>query len=200
MSSCVGCLPAPDDYLGINPSMVHSCQMSWTQSKAVMSQPGTCSIDVPQSDRTDTWSMLDQSISREVTGSGLQPFPRKEPGSITLVPYQVDQTESESTTSHQRRLCSPHPVIHIAPKTVCEKPPISTTAILFSVRRHSLPAAVGIAAQPLSSPFSTLAMCILHLVTHLLMVHPNPNPKNLHFPQPRSPPPIAVAGAWRSIT
>ncbi|MED6126556.1 hypothetical protein PIB30_079604 [Stylosanthes scabra] len=29
MSSC-------DDYLGINPSMVHSCQMSWTPSKAAM--------------------------------------------------------------------------------------------------------------------------------------------------------------------
>ncbi|MED6154080.1 hypothetical protein PIB30_108572, partial [Stylosanthes scabra] len=48
MRSCVGWLPAPDDYLGINPSMVHSCQMSWTQSKAAMSQPETCSINVPQ--------------------------------------------------------------------------------------------------------------------------------------------------------
>ncbi|MED6157162.1 hypothetical protein PIB30_020829 [Stylosanthes scabra] len=103
MSSCVGCLSAPNGYLGINPIMVLSCQMSWTQSKAAMSQPETCSIDVPQSDRTDTWSVLDQSISREVTGSGLKPFPRKEPGSITVVPYQPDQTESESTVTSKNR-------------------------------------------------------------------------------------------------
>ncbi|MED6196760.1 hypothetical protein PIB30_050416 [Stylosanthes scabra] len=34
MSSCDGWLPAPDYYLGINPSMVHSCQMLLTSSKA----------------------------------------------------------------------------------------------------------------------------------------------------------------------
>ncbi|MED6183495.1 hypothetical protein PIB30_038335 [Stylosanthes scabra] len=45
MSSCVGLLPATDDYLGSNPSMVHHCRMSWasaTQSGHVPSAR-TCS-------------------------------------------------------------------------------------------------------------------------------------------------------------
>ncbi|MED6175031.1 hypothetical protein PIB30_074700, partial [Stylosanthes scabra] len=45
MSSCVGLLPAPDDYLGSNPSMVHHCRMLWasaTQSGHVPSAR-TCS-------------------------------------------------------------------------------------------------------------------------------------------------------------
>ncbi|MED6194390.1 hypothetical protein PIB30_028005 [Stylosanthes scabra] len=45
MSSCVGLLPAPDDYLGSSPSMVHHCRMSWasaTQSGHVPSAR-TCS-------------------------------------------------------------------------------------------------------------------------------------------------------------
>ncbi|MED6188713.1 hypothetical protein PIB30_088562, partial [Stylosanthes scabra] len=32
MSSCVGLLPAPDDYLGSSPSMVHHCRMSWSSA------------------------------------------------------------------------------------------------------------------------------------------------------------------------
>ncbi|MED6150038.1 hypothetical protein PIB30_068286 [Stylosanthes scabra] len=45
MSSCVGLLPAPDDYLGSSPSMVHHCRMLWasaTQSGHVPSAR-TCS-------------------------------------------------------------------------------------------------------------------------------------------------------------
>ncbi|MED6173231.1 hypothetical protein PIB30_057350 [Stylosanthes scabra] len=45
MSSCNGLLPAPDDYLGSSPSMVHHCRMSWasaTQSGHVPSAI-TCS-------------------------------------------------------------------------------------------------------------------------------------------------------------
>ncbi|MED6170298.1 hypothetical protein PIB30_029550 [Stylosanthes scabra] len=54
MSSCVGLLPAPDDYLGSSPSMVHHCRMSWalaTQSGHVPSAR-TCS-QVPSA-RTDS--------------------------------------------------------------------------------------------------------------------------------------------------
>ncbi|MED6171096.1 hypothetical protein PIB30_037477 [Stylosanthes scabra] len=59
MSSCVGLLPAPDDYLGINPSMVHSCQMSWTSSdpKRPCSKTRTCSIMVPQEEQDDRYSL-----------------------------------------------------------------------------------------------------------------------------------------------
>ncbi|MED6110684.1 hypothetical protein PIB30_045119 [Stylosanthes scabra] len=32
ISSCVGLLPAPDDYLGSSPSMVHHCRMSWASA------------------------------------------------------------------------------------------------------------------------------------------------------------------------
>ncbi|MED6144564.1 hypothetical protein PIB30_016836 [Stylosanthes scabra] len=45
MSSCIGLLPAPDDYLGSSPSMVHHCRTSWastTQSGHVPSAR-TCS-------------------------------------------------------------------------------------------------------------------------------------------------------------
>ncbi|MED6184696.1 hypothetical protein PIB30_050023 [Stylosanthes scabra] len=45
MSSCISLLPAPDDYLGSSPSMVHHCRMSWasaTQSSHVPSAR-TCS-------------------------------------------------------------------------------------------------------------------------------------------------------------
>ncbi|MED6145308.1 hypothetical protein PIB30_023890 [Stylosanthes scabra] len=32
MSSCIGLLPAPDNYLGSSPSMVHHCRMSWASA------------------------------------------------------------------------------------------------------------------------------------------------------------------------
>ncbi|MED6170489.1 hypothetical protein PIB30_031477 [Stylosanthes scabra] len=46
MSSCVGLLPAPDDYLGNNPSVVHSCH--GPSPKRSCSKTRTCSIMVPQ--------------------------------------------------------------------------------------------------------------------------------------------------------
>ncbi|MED6114019.1 hypothetical protein PIB30_076244, partial [Stylosanthes scabra] len=90
------------------------------------------------------------------------------------------------------------PIIHVVPKIACEKPSIAATAIFLSGHYRSLLAVVSIVMQP---PSSTPGMCILHFVTHLLMVYPNPNPRNPHLPQPRSPqplPPTAGVGAWKS--
>ncbi|MED6190000.1 hypothetical protein PIB30_101469, partial [Stylosanthes scabra] len=73
----------------------------------------------------------------------------------------------------------------------------------------TLPATVH-CLLPLVSPRNLHPLCPLPHVcafsiwfTHFLMVHPNPNPRNPHLPQPCSSPPlpsIAIAGAWRSIT
>ncbi|MED6111612.1 hypothetical protein PIB30_053815 [Stylosanthes scabra] len=92
------------------------------------------------------------------------------------------------------------PIIHVVPKIACEKPSTVATAVFFSGRRHSLLAVVGLVAQPRSS---TPGMCILHLVTHLLKVYPNPNSRNPYLLQQLSLqplPPTAGAGAWKNIT
>ncbi|MED6108374.1 hypothetical protein PIB30_023290 [Stylosanthes scabra] len=55
MSSCVGSLPAPDDYLGLNPSMVHPLSNvvdHWLIQSGHVPLARTCSIMVPQVLRT----------------------------------------------------------------------------------------------------------------------------------------------------
>ncbi|MED6177893.1 hypothetical protein PIB30_102449 [Stylosanthes scabra] len=51
MSSCIGLLPAPDGYLGLNPSMVHplsNVMNPWLIKSGHLPLARTCSIMVPQ--------------------------------------------------------------------------------------------------------------------------------------------------------
>ncbi|MED6159749.1 hypothetical protein PIB30_045143 [Stylosanthes scabra] len=48
-SSCVGLLPAPDDYLGSSPSMVHHCRMSWASATQSGHVPSARTCSTPKS-------------------------------------------------------------------------------------------------------------------------------------------------------
>ncbi|MED6157694.1 hypothetical protein PIB30_025638 [Stylosanthes scabra] len=52
MSSCVGLLPAPDDFLGSSPSMVHHCRMSWASTTQSGHVPSTRTCSQVPSART----------------------------------------------------------------------------------------------------------------------------------------------------
>ncbi|MED6135919.1 hypothetical protein PIB30_051223 [Stylosanthes scabra] len=52
MSSCVGLLPTPNDYLGSSPSMVHHCQMSWASATQSGHVPSTRTCSQVPSART----------------------------------------------------------------------------------------------------------------------------------------------------
>ncbi|MED6136528.1 hypothetical protein PIB30_056805 [Stylosanthes scabra] len=99
MSSCVGLLPAPDDYLEINPSMVHSLSNvmdPWLIQSGHVSLARTCSIMVPQ---TNPFQGIKPVQNHE-------PFPRKKPGSIVVSHTIADQTESVSTVTSRFSISS----------------------------------------------------------------------------------------------